>query len=102
MSKNLLKIIQGDVLSEDFIAKNFKLIILIVLLLLAFISNRYACAKKLTKIEALKTELREVKYENLLISTEVTTHTRRSQIEKMLKQKGINLESSQSTTFKIK
>jgi cell division protein FtsL len=95
------RIINGEILTEDFVVKQSKLIIMIVFLILIFISNRYACMKKLTEIETLTTQLKDVKYENLVISTELTTHSRQSQVEELLNSKGIKLASSKSSVYEI-
>ncbi|MDR1764471.1 MAG: hypothetical protein LBR64_11090 [Dysgonamonadaceae bacterium] len=94
-------IVGGSFLTEESFRKQTRLIILIVVLIILFISNHYACMKKLTRIEQLKSELQDVKYENLVISTELTTNTRKSQIEDMLDKKGINLSAPKSTVYKI-
>jgi len=91
----------GDILSEDFVVKQSKLIILITFLFVLFISNRYSCLKKLTEIDRLKTELRELKSENLVISTQLTTNSRQSQIEALVEEKGLNLSGSKTPAYKI-
>ncbi|MDR3338524.1 MAG: hypothetical protein LBT25_00265 [Candidatus Symbiothrix sp.] len=95
------EILGGGILTEKFFVAQSKLLILIVFLILLFISNRYACMKKLTEIENLTTQLKDIKYENLIISTELMTHSRQSQIEELLKQKGINLAASKSSVYEI-
>ncbi|MDR1632055.1 MAG: hypothetical protein LBR97_04130 [Dysgonamonadaceae bacterium] len=100
--KNLLShILGGGFLTEDFVIRQSKLLVLIVFLIIVFISNRYYCMKKLTEIENLKTKLQDVKYENLIISTELTSHSRQSQIEEMLAKKGIGLRSSKASVYEI-
>ena len=94
--------ISGGILAEDFVIKQSKLLILIVFLIILFISNRYSCAKKLTEIEDLKKKLEDVRYENLIISTELTTNSRQSQIEFLLEKKGIDLKSPESPTYEIR
>ncbi len=94
-------ILGGDILKEDFVVKQSKLIILITFLFVLFISNRYSCLKKLTEIDRLKTELKNVKYENLVISTQLTTNSRQSQIEILLEEKGLNLAGSKSPAYEI-
>ncbi len=94
-------ILGGDILKEDFVVKQFKLIILIAFLFVLFISNRYSCLKKLTVIDRLKTELKDVKYENLVISTELTTNSRQSQIEDLIRVKGLELSGSKSPAYEI-
>ena len=95
-------ILGGGILAEDFVIKQSKLLILIVFLTIFFISNRYSCAKKLTEIEDLKKKLEDVKYENLIISTELTTNSRQSQIELLLAKKGLNLKSPETPTYEIR
>ncbi|MDR2692339.1 MAG: hypothetical protein LBB73_08660 [Dysgonamonadaceae bacterium] len=98
---SLSHILGGGFLTEDFVIRQSKLLILTVFLIIVFISNRYYCMKKLTEIENLKTKLQDVKYENLIISTELTSRSRQSQIEEMLENKGIELRSSKASVYKI-
>jgi hypothetical protein len=91
----------GGLLLEEFFIKQSKLFILIFFLILIFISNRYVCMKKLTEIENLTNELKELRYENLVISTELTTNSRQSQVEDLLEKKGIYLAASKSPVYEI-
>lgn len=101
-AKNTLShFLGGGVLKEDFVVKQSKLLILIAFLAILFISNRYSCLKKLTEIEDLKRQLRDVKYENLVISTKLTKNSRQSQIEDLIDKKGLNLKASKSAAFQI-
>ncbi len=94
-------VLGGDILKEDFVVKQSKLIILITFLFVLFISNRYSCLKKLTEIDKLKTELKNVKYENLVISTQLTTNSRQSQIETLVEEMGLNLSGSKTPAYEI-
>ena len=95
-------ILGGGILNEDFVVKQSKLIILITFLFVLFISNRYDCLKKLTEIDRLRTELRELKAENLVISTQLTTNSRQSQIEALIEEKGLELSGSKTPAYKIR
>ncbi|MDL2224387.1 hypothetical protein LJB92_03640 [Bacteroidales bacterium OttesenSCG-928-M06] len=95
-------IIGGEILTEDFVIKQSKLIILIVILFIIFISNGYSCQKKLTQIEDLKAELHDVKYQNLVIATQLTSSSRQSQVEVLLAQKGIDLQGPRTPAYEIK
>lgn len=99
---SLNHILGGEILAEEFVIKQSKLLILIVFLIIIFISNRYSCAKKMTLIEDLQSELMDVKYEHLIISTELTTHSRQSQIETLLERKGIELAGPKTPPYEIK
>ncbi|MCC8145383.1 MAG: hypothetical protein LIO93_02865 [Bacteroidales bacterium] len=101
--KNPFKyIIGGEILTEDFVIQQSKLIILIVILFIVFISNGYSCQKKLTQIEDLKAELNDIKYQNLVISTQLTSSSRQSQIEELLAIKGIDLAGPKTPAYEIK
>jgi hypothetical protein len=98
---SFLKILVGDILTEDYVIKQSKLILWIVVLVLIFISNRYSCVSKLAEIQELNDSLKLLQYENLALSTRLTTHSRQIQIESLLKEKGINLSSSKSPAIEI-
>jgi hypothetical protein len=100
--KSISHYVSGGILTDDFIVKQSRLLILIFILIVFFISYRYSCSKKLTEIERLTTQLKDVKYENLIISTQLTTNSRQSQIEESLEKKGIGLKISKSSIFEIK
>ncbi|MDR2087017.1 MAG: hypothetical protein LBP72_07555 [Dysgonamonadaceae bacterium] len=99
---SFLKILVGDILTEDYIIKQSKLILWIVLLVLIFISNRYSCVNKLAEIQELNDSLKLLQYENLALSTRLTTHSRQLQIENLLKEKGIDLSVSKSPAIEIR
>ena len=98
---SVTQVIGGEILKEDFVIKQFKLLLLIAFLSILLISHRYSCLQKLTQIEDLKRQLNDVKYENLVISTELTTKSRQSQIEDLLKRKGIDLSTSKTPAYEI-
>ena len=95
-------ILGGSILTEDFVKKQAGLLIMIAILFVLFISNRYSCLKKITEIEDLNRKLRDIRYENLLVSTKLTTHIRQSQIEEWIQSKGLNLSGSKTPPFEIK
>jgi cell division protein FtsL len=100
--KNWLSyILSGVWMTEDFVVRQSKLIILIVFLIIVSISNRYSCMRQLTKIENLRTKMEDMKYENLVISTELTSKSRQSQIEDLFVKKGIELRSSRAAVYEI-
>ena len=98
---SIFQILGGGILKEDFVVKQSKLLLLIAFLSIILISNRYSCLQKLSKIEDLKRELADIKYENLVISSELTSNSRQSQIEELLNKKGINLGASKNPAYEI-
>lgn len=99
---SLSHILGGGILTEDFIVKQSKLMIMIACLFILFIANRYDCLKKISEIEKLSQELKNVKYENLVISTELTTNSRQSQIESLVVNRGLGLTGSKTPAYELK
>jgi len=99
---SLSYILGGKVLTEDFVIKQSKLLLLIFCLILLFISNRYSCSKKLTEMDNLKQELVDLNYEQVLLTTRLTAISRQSQIEELLREKGIELTKENITVYQIR
>ena len=98
---SLIYYLSGGILSEKFIAKQGKLFALIIVLLIFSVSNRYTCQQKITEIENLKAKLLDLQFESLSISSELTRHIKRSQVEEMVLQKGLDLKTPNSPIIKI-
>jgi len=98
---SLIAIINGRLLTEESVSKQLKLLALIVVLIIIFISNNYSCTKKMAEIEQLKTQLREVKDESLILSTKLTSVCSPSQVKELLERRNINLSVSTSPAFEI-
>ena len=96
---NLLYILSGGILKEDFVVKHTRMIILIVILLVLLIGNRYTCLIKLREIDRLQRELQEIKTESIHISGQLTGRNRMSQIEQLVKTKGLKIESAQTPPY---
>ena len=99
--RTLLYILGGGILKEDFIIRHTRLIVLVVVMLFIFISNRYTCLLKLRQIDRLQRELRDVKYESLEVSGQLTGSNRLSQIELLVKEKGLDIETAQTPPYII-
>lgn len=60
------------------------MLILIVLLTILYIDNRYSSQQELIEIDRLKKELTDIKYDALTISSELTERSRQSRIEEYI------------------
>ena len=76
----LEKIIGGDILYAAAIRKQIWLIMLIVLFVVVYISNRYKCQQDLIAIDRLTSELKDAKYRALSSSSDLTQQTRESKV----------------------
>lgn len=99
---SLLYILGGGILKEDFIVKHTKMIVLVVVLIFFFIGNRYTCMQKLREIDRLQQQLRDVRFEALSISSELTGHSRQSQIELLIEEQGIDLEVAKTPPYELR
>ena len=98
---SLFYILGGGILKEDFIVKHTRMIVLVVLLIFFFIGNRYTCMQKLREIDRLQQRLRDVRFEALSISSELTGNSRQSQIELLIEEQGIDLEGAKTPPYEL-
>lgn len=94
-------ILSGSVLTEDFFVKNMVFIGIILLMLIFYISNRFTCIEQLSKIESLKKELKDAKYEYQSVSSQLTAVSRQSQVQKLIENNGIGLIMSEKPTYSV-
>lgn len=98
---SLLYILGGGILKEDFIVRHTRMIVVVVLLIFFFIGNRYTCMQKLREIDRLQQQLRDVRFEALSISSELTGNSRQSQIELLIEEQGIELEAAKYPPYEL-
>ncbi|MDR2472529.1 MAG: hypothetical protein LBD53_03045 [Tannerella sp.] len=99
--KNFMYFFGGTILKK-WAVKHTVLLMAIVIALFIYISNHYSCLIKINKIDKLQTELRDLKYELVHISTQLTGDTRPSQVEERVKQLGLDISKSTTPPYKIK
>lgn len=97
-------IIGGDFLAHDILRRQTKLLIMIVIMTIIYIDNRYTSQMEMIRIDKLKKELTEAKYYALAISSELTERSRQSKIEEYINNNEgvVNLETAASPLFLIK
>ena len=98
---SIIYILGGGLLKEDFIVQHTRMIVLVVILLFFFIGNRYTCMQKLREIDRLQQLLRDVRFEALSISSELTGNSRQSQIELLIEEQGIELEVAKNPPYEL-
>ncbi|MBQ8501230.1 MAG: hypothetical protein IJ494_02845 [Bacteroides sp.] len=96
------EIIGGDILATDFFRRQTKLLLLIMLLVLFYIHNRYDCQQQLIEIDRLKKELTDIKYDALTRSSELMERSRQSRIEEYILTKESDLQTSTHPPYLLK
>lgn len=96
------EIIGGDILATNFFRRQTKLLVLIVLLVLFYIHNRYACQQQLIELDKLKKELTDTKYDALTRSSELMERSRQSRIEEYISTQQSDLQTSTHPPYLIR
>lgn len=79
------KIIGGDILNTAAIRRQIWLVLLIVLFIIIYISNRYSCQRSLIEIDNLQKELQDARYKCQATSNRLTEMSRESRVLEQLK-----------------
>ena len=99
---SLKSIIGGDILATDFFRRQTKMLVLVMVLVLFYIHNRYACQQQMIEIDKLKKELIDIKYDALTRSSELMERSRQSRIEEYIATKESDLQASTNPPYLIK
>lgn len=95
-------ILGGDILATDFFRRQTKLVVLIMVLILFYIHNRYVCQRQMIEIDKLKKELVDIKYDALTRSSELMELSRQSHIEEYIKARDSKLQTATNPPYLIK
>ena len=100
---SLKNIIGGDILATDFFRRQAGLLFLIMaVLIIIYINNRYECQLQLIEIDNLKKELIDIKYDALTRSSELMERSRQSRIEEYIATKESDLQTSTNPPYLLK
>ena len=82
---SLRTILGGDILNTQAIRRQVWLFLLITVIAIFYISNRYSCQKQRIEIDRLNKELKTSKYKTLSLSSILTERCRESHVVEMLR-----------------
>ncbi len=91
-----------DILATDFFRRQTKLLVLIMVMVIFYIHNRYASQQQQIEIDKLKKELIDIKYDALTRSSELMEKSRQSRIENYISSKESDLQTSTNPPYLIK
>ena len=102
MSKFSLKdIFSRDILTQQWVQKQYRLIFLICGLLFAYIYFGYQSERQQNRLNQLNKELQDAYFTKQTLNAQVMTQTRQSSIAKRLEEKGSNIKESHVAAIKI-
>jgi hypothetical protein len=99
---SIRSILGGDILANDFFKRQTSLLILIMVLTILYIDNRYTSQQEMIEIDRLKKELTDIKYDALTRSSELMEKSRQSRIEEYISTEESHLETSTCRPYLIK
>lgn len=97
----LKSILGGDILANDFFRRQTKLLILIMVFVIFYISNRYSCQQQLIEMDRLEKELTDIKYDALTRSSELMERSRQSRIEEYIATQKSELQTATNPPYLI-
>ena len=98
---SIRSILGGDILANDFFKRQTNLLILIMVLTILYIDNRYECQQEMIEIDRLKKELTDIKYDALTRSSELMEKSRQSRIEEYISTEESPLETATNRPYLI-
>jgi len=95
------ELLSGSMVSEKIILKNLGYIAFITLLAAIYIANRFHAEKVTRETSKLQQEVKDLRSESLSTSANLMDVSRQSEVERMIRQKGLNLEVLKTPPYKL-
>ena len=84
-------IIQGRFFSLDFFKRNAKYIVLLVVMALAYIANKFECQRSMQELLSLKTDLADAQTDLVNSSAKYNSMILESEMSKLMREKHLGL-----------
>lgn len=97
----LWRLIHGQLLTIDFFARHWLKILVCVIMILIYISNKYQCQTRMLEIDKLKKELEIVKNQSIAERSIYMGKIRESAMQDMVDSLKLNLHKQEQPPFKI-
>lgn len=87
--------------TREWVVRNLGFIVYLTILIFFYIGNRYSCEKTIRDIVDVKRELKELRFESITTASELMSLSRMSEVSKMVKEKGLDLNESREPAEKL-
>ena len=94
-------ILSGDVLSNNWFKSQYKLIVLISVLIFVYIYSGYQSQRQQRQLSELHKELQDVQMTQLTVNAELMNKCRQSSVVKMLHDKGSKLKENITPVVRV-
>jgi hypothetical protein len=95
------ELLSGSMVTEKIILKNLWYVLLLTLLAAIYIGNRFHAEKITRETARLLREVKELRSESLSTSAELMFLSRQSEVFRLVREKGLNLEEMKSPPYKL-
>jgi hypothetical protein len=95
------ELLSGSMVSEKIILKNFGYVSLITLLAAIYIGNRFHAEKVTRESSRLQREVKDLRAESLSTSANLMYVSRQSEVYRLVREKGLDLEELKIPPFKL-
>ena len=95
------ELLSGSMVSEKIILKNLGYVSLVTFLLAIYIGNRFNAEKITRETTKLMREVKDLRAEALSTSADLMYVSRQSEVFRMVKENGLNLEKLKAPPYKL-
>ena len=95
------ELLSGSMISEKIILKNLGYVSLITLLAAIYIGNRFHAEKITRETARLQREVKDLRAEALSTSADLMYVSRQSEVYRLVREKGLNLEELKIPPYKL-
>jgi cell division protein FtsL len=95
------ELLSGSMVSEKLILRNLGYVAFITLLAAIYIGNRFHAEKITRETSRLQKQVKDLRAEALATSANLMYFSRQSEVLRMVKEKGLNLEEMKAPPFKL-
>lgn len=95
------ELLSGSMVSEKIVLSNLGYWALITFLLAIYIGNRFHAEKVTREMSKLEREVKDLRAEALGTSADLMRISRQSEVYRMVKEKGLNLEEMKTPPYRL-
>ena len=89
---NIRNILDGSLMTRELVMKNFQYLLLLTLLGLLLIANRYHAEKIVRESNTLQQEIKELRSVYITVSSELMEKSRQTSVSQLINKRGIGLK----------
>jgi hypothetical protein len=95
------ELLSGSMVTEKIILKNIWYVLLLTLLAAIYIGNRFHAEKITRETTRLQREVKDLRAESLSTSADLMFVSRQSEVYRLVRERGLNLEELKEPPYKL-